>query len=190
MREGDTWRIGWQGTEIRLRHQRGLEFIESLLTRPNEEVHARNLMVTEGIEEQASRARQQAYAENLALADDGGLDVIDEQALRAYRDRLREAGSELSEAQENQDLGRTESLQHEIDALEQAIRSSAGLGTRRRKTGSDAERARVAVRKRVKASLDRIRRDLPGLHAHLAASLRTGTVCRYSPESVVVWTTS
>ena len=77
-----------------------------------------------------------------------------------------------------------------LDFIAQELAGATGLHGRKRRTGSDSERARVAVRKRVKGSLTRIRRELPAMHAHLSASLRTGTLCRYAPESPVSWTTS
>ena len=127
---------------------------------------------------------------DLGIADDSGLEILDEQALQSFRSRFEQARAELEEAQANNDLGRVETLQREIDFLAQELSSATGLQGRKRRTGSDNERARIAVRKRVKASLDRIRRDLPGLHAHLSASLRTGSICRYAPESPVSWQTA
>jgi len=187
--EGDSWRIGWEGQEIRLRQQRGLGFIASLLERPHQEVHARMLMTPDAAPGAHAATQADLATGNLSIADDGGLEVLDEQALQAFRSRFAQARGELAEAEADNDLGRVENLQREIDFLTQELTSATGLHGRKRRTGSDNERARVAVRKRVKASLDRIRRDMPGLHAHLAASIRTGSVCRYAPESPIAWQT-
>jgi hypothetical protein len=188
--EGDSWRIGWEGQEIRLRQQRGLAFIASLLGRPHEEVHARMLMTPDAAPGADAATQADLATGNLSIADDGGLEVLDEQALQAFRSRFAQARGELAEAEADNDLGRVEILQREIDFLTQELTGATGLHGRKRRTGSDNERARVAVRKRVKASLDRIRRDMPGLHAHLSASIRTGSVCRYAPESPVEWQTN
>ena len=187
VREGDTWKLGWEGQSMRLRQQRGLEFIAAMLQHPNEEIHARTLMSASPAPATDATTRAALASGDLAIADDGGLEVLDDQALQAFRSRFEQARNELAEAEANHDLGRVEILQHEIDFLAQELAGATGLQGRKRRTGSDNERARVAVRKRVKAALDRIRRDLPGMHAHLSASLRTGSVCRYSPESPVAW---
>ena len=190
VQEGHTWRLGWGGLEMRLRQQRGLEFIALLLERPHEEIHARMLMSPGAPPATDAATRADLASGDLGIADDSGLEILDEQALQSFRSRFEQARAELEEAQANNDLGRVETLQREIDFLAQELSSATGLQGRKRRTGSDNERARIAVRKRVKASLDRIRRDLPGLHAHLSASLRTGSICRYAPESPVSWQTA
>ncbi len=160
------------------------------MTNPDQEIPARTLMNPGAGAETDASTREQVLSGELGIADDAGLEKLDDQALASFRGRLEEARSELAEAEENHDLGRVESLQREIDFILQELAGATGLHGRKRRTGSDSERARVAVRKRVKGSLDRIRRELPAMHAHLSASLRTGSVCRYAPESPVSWTTS
>jgi hypothetical protein len=188
-RSGDVWLLRWEGEETQLRNQRGLEFIEVLLARPHEEIHSRVLMATDVSAEAATEASRSLRSGEISVAGGDGMEVVDTQALESYRSRLTEAHAELEEARANNDIGRMESLQKEIDIVAEMVRSSSGLGGRRRKTGSDNERARVAVRKRIKAALDRIRRELPALHAHLAACLLTGTVCSYVPEHPTRWET-
>lgn len=188
-RSGDVWLLRWEGEETQLRNQRGLEFIEMLLARPHKEIHSRTLMANDVPAETASEASRSLSSGEISVATGEGMEVVDMQALESYRARLTEARAELDEAQANNDIGRVESLQKEIEIISEMVRSSSGLDGRRRKTGSDNERARVAVRKRIKAALDRIRRDLPALHAHLAAGLQTGTVCSYEPEYPTRWET-
>ncbi|MFP6662902.1 MAG: AAA family ATPase [Deltaproteobacteria bacterium] len=188
-RQGDTWLLGWQGEETRLRHQRGLAFIRTLLERPHETIHSRELMAEGATETSLEAGEQGLRSGELGLADDSGLEAIDAQALRNYRARITELHRELAEAEAHHDIGRTQALHHELDAISEAIHSSTGLGGRRRRTSSDSERARSAVRKRVKAALDRIRRDLPSLHAHLVTHLQTGTLCSYAPETMPAWKT-
>ena len=62
-----------------------------------------------------------------------------------------------------------------------------GLGGRVRRAGSPAERARTAVTARLRASIERISAVHPELGRHLRASVRTGTVCVYEPESPRQW---
>ena len=68
------------------------------------------------------------------------------------------------------------------------LASAVGLGGRDRRTGGSGERARLTVTKRIKDALDRIRRVHPALGEHLAASVRTGLVCKYAPAAPVHWT--
>ena len=76
-------------------------------------------------------------------ADTGrGVEVLDEQARRAYRARLREIEAELAEAEAANDPGRAERLEEEKERLLDEMRKATGLGGRDRKMG-DAARARA-----------------------------------------------
>lgn len=185
-RDGDVWTVGWEGRTVQIKTQRGLEFLHRLVREPGKSLHAQELMA-QGAEPAARRPS--AQKRELSLDEEAGLEVLDETALRNYRNRLSELDTEISEAQDAADLGRVEALQSEREALLDAVRGATGLGGRMRKTGSNAERARTAVRKRIKAALDRIREDLPGLHVHLSASVHTGVFCAYQPLEKVPWTT-
>jgi hypothetical protein len=57
-----------------------------------------------------------------------------------------------------------------------------GLGGRSRRSGSDAERARVNVQRRLRDALRRIAELNPEIGRHLEDSVRTGTFCQYSPR--------
>jgi hypothetical protein len=187
---GDFWEISWEGDTAQLRYQRGFDCLQILLSHPNQDLHCRELMT--GAEAGAANPLDRASLQSgeLGLADDDGLEIVDQQALVAYRARIEEAREELAEAESHHDLGRVQILREEIEAILAMVSGATGLGGRRRKTGSDVERARTAVRKRIKSALDRIRRDLPDLHAHLAANLNTGTICSYAPAVLPDWQTS
>ena len=53
------------------------------------------------------------------------------------------------------------------------------------------ERARLAVTKRIKAAIDRIRHANPALARHLAGAITTGYFCSYAPkaDSPASWST-
>jgi len=57
---------------------------------------------------------------------------------------------------------------------------------------TDAEHARVSVTKAIRGTLARIARLDPALGAHLAATLRTGTICSYHPDprAPIAWNVS
>ena len=75
------------------------------------------------------------------------------------------------------------------EILTQQLAAAMGLGGRHRQTGSAAERARSTVRQRLRAVLQRIAIEHPGLADHLTARVRTGTFCAYQPdpERPIVW---
>jgi hypothetical protein len=99
------------------------------------------------------------------LAAAGGTGpVLDAAARDAYRRRL-------------------DTLAAEADAADRAgdRTAAAGLAGRNRLASLENERARVNVTRTLRAAIERIAPAAPGAAAHLRASVRTGTACRYEP---------
>lgn len=147
---GGLWLVGREGATFVLPRMRGLRHLHTLLSRPDTDVPAVMLGVGEVVEQP-------------------GLELLDDQARRAYRIRLDELDPEL-DAEERTWL---------LDQLGVAT----GLAGRRRTSGSSEERARVAVRKATVAALARIAEADPWLGRHLHGRVQTGTVCRYQIDT-------
>jgi hypothetical protein len=62
-----------------------------------------------------------------------------------------------------------------------------GVGGRFRPTNTTVERARAAVRWRLRAVIERLESRHPALGRHLDRSVRTGVWCVYAPEDPVTW---
>jgi hypothetical protein len=58
---------------------------------------------------------------------------------------------------------------------------SVGLGGCNRRAASHAERARLNVTRAIRATMANLARDNPSLGRHLAATIRTGRYCSYTP---------
>jgi hypothetical protein len=109
-------------------------------------------------------------------------ELLDEQAVDAYRRRLRDLEQEISEAEEWSDLGRLDAARVERDALVDELARGTGLGGRARTAGSSQERARVAVTKAIGAAISRIATVDEPLARHLQGSVRTGLTCSYEQD--------
>jgi hypothetical protein len=163
-RDGDDhWRCGFRGQAIRVRGTRGMDMLARLLAHPGREFHVLDLAVADG--------------EGVAPTDAG--DVLDERALEDYRRRLHEIAAELDEAELWSDLGRTARLRREEEALTSELRRAVGLGGRKRKAASVAERARVNVQRRLRGAIGRLEALVPELGHHLDQAVSTGTFCCY-----------
>jgi hypothetical protein len=114
--------------------------------------------------------------------------VIDDEARDAYRARLLEISAELDKADAAGDRERSASLAGEQEALIAELRGAYGLRGRPRRVGASAERARTAVRSRIRDAVQRIEAAHPALGRHLAHSVRTGSYCVYQPDPPVDWT--
>jgi tetratricopeptide (TPR) repeat protein len=195
-REGEYWSVGSAGTPVRLKDSRGLAYIAYLLRHPGTEFHALDLVGGIGSEsDEKSTARLGLSQENLeqggfhigGLGDAG--EVLDEQAKRAYRQRLSELREELEEAKALDKVERADELEAEIDALTRELARGVGLAGRSRRAASASERARQTVTKAIRAVMDRIVRSDAELGSIFSRSIKTGTFCSYqpSPESPIKW---
>ena len=168
------WTLEWDGSAITLPDRKGVGDLATLLQRPHREVAALELA-----------------GSRLALrgATD---DVVDEAALRAYRDRLNDIDEERDAAALNGDLGRAGRLDEERDAVLAELRRVTGIGNTARSVDDDAERARKAVSARIRDALRHIGQGNSFLGAHLDRSIRTGLRCAYepAPDEEITWVVS
>jgi class 3 adenylate cyclase/tetratricopeptide (TPR) repeat protein len=187
-RQGPVWTIGYGGQTLGLPHMRGLADLQQLLLHPGREFHVRTLDSLESGAPLAPAERAGAGVSVVTGLGDAG-EVLDDEARRAYRERLAEVRAELEEAEGYHDIGRADRLRGELEALEQELGSAIGLGGRSRRARSDIDRRRVAVTKRIRAAIAQIVKACPVLGDHLTASVRTGVHCIYDPppEERVEW---
>ena len=115
------------------------------------------------------------------VACTGGDPALDARARAEYKQRLADLRQQLEEAESNQDIGRMEPLRAELEFISEHLANSVGLGRRDRLAANGAERARGAIRKRIRNAIDRIRNGDPELGDHLARSIKTGLYCVYAP---------
>ena len=118
-------------------------------------------------------------------------ELIDLEALDAYRTRLDDLSTEIDQAETAADIGRVEILETEREQLVAEIRRATGLGGRLRSNPNDpAERARKAVSARIRDAIRRVDTVAPLLAAHLDRSIQTGLQCSYTPandEASISW---
>ena len=163
-RDGDFWTVACEGELTRLKDTKGIGFLVMLLRHPGREFHALDL----------------GGAGDLRTGDSG--EMLDADARRAYKARLRELDEELREAESFNDIGRTARLREEMEMLAGELGRATGLGARSRKAGSDAERARLNVTRAVRKVLRKIEAECPVLGRHLDRAVQTGLFCSYEPD--------
>jgi tetratricopeptide (TPR) repeat protein len=178
LREGEYWSILYDGRTLRLKDSKGLRYLSRMLTDPGREFHALDLLAGEA----GSSSRSRPSVENPHLVESDVGELLDARAIGEYRRRLSELDSDADEARAMGDHERAARAETERDTIVDALAGAVGLGGRARRAGDPAERARVSVTKAIRSALDRIKRDCPDLHRHLAATIRTGTYCSYTPD--------
>jgi len=172
-REGEYWAITYAKRVTRLRDSKGLRILAHLLAdpgRPHAALDLERLGAPDG--DQTARA--------IASGDAG--ELLDAEARRAYRARINElrAAIEIAEAWGTAD--EVGPPREESNFITHELSRALGLGGRSRHAGSIAERARLNVVRAVRSAMRRIAATDADLGAHLEATIRTGTVCAYTPD--------
>ena len=183
-REGEYWTLAYRDRLTRLADSKGLRHIAHLLAHPGQPIHVLDLIsLTDPLAAPSEAAQNESSTldTRIALKGDGG-ETLDTKARDAYTRRLKELREELDEARELGHESRALEAEAEIDALMAHLKSSLGIGGRARKSGSTAERARLAVSKSIGRALESITAANPELGRLLETTIKTGTFCCYQPD--------
>jgi tetratricopeptide (TPR) repeat protein len=181
--EGEFWTLRFEGRTHRVRDAKGMRFIAQLLARPAQALAATQLVAYESpaawIPDGVAGGAVAELEVVGSLGDAGPR--LDERARREYAAHLSDLRTERDEAERLHDLGRLSAATEQIEWLSRELATASGLDGRPRRSASHVERARLAVRQRIKATFDRLERSDPALARFLTARIRTGTVCAYEP---------
>jgi tetratricopeptide (TPR) repeat protein len=179
-REGDVWRLDYEGRVLRVRDAKGMRHLALLLANPGIEFHA--VDVATAAEGGAAPGAQSA--EGLAVragTGDAG-PALDAQAKAEYRSRLEDLRAEIEEAESFNDPERAAHAREEMEFIAHELSAAVGLGGRDRRAASAAERARVNVTRALRREIRRIADEDAGLGRELETTVRTGTFCAYEPD--------
>jgi hypothetical protein len=178
LRQNDYWIIRYDGHVAFLKCTRGLCCLAVLLSDPGREFHVRELLT--GL---MTVSKPVGANQSLPTGLHAGGPMLDAKAKAEYKRRITELWQDLNEAERFNDPQRKTEVQNELQAVSDHLASAIGLGGRDRNTSLDAERARSAVTKRIKKAIQKIGEAIPSLGYHLAARIKTGYFCSYSPRA-------
>ncbi len=187
IREGEYWTVAFAGRELRVRDSKGMGYLAELLAHPEREIEV--LALAGG--RSAERASPAEVAD-AGLTPSSGFDgdpLLDEQAKRAYRERLEDLQSEIDEADAFNDPERATRARAQYEAIVDELAGAVGLGRRDRRTGTAGERARLNVTRAIRSAIARVAEHDGALGEHLSACVHTGRVCVYRPDrqAPVAW---
>jgi hypothetical protein len=183
VREGAYWAITYEERTIHLPNLKGIQYIARLLPHPGRELPVLELVTQ--VEGGAPTIRPtlndgpQTGLRVAGLHDED--DVLDEEALVAYRRRLAELSSKPNPGEDELDEKRW---------LESQLRTATGLAGRPRQVTSDAERARTNVTNLVRSAIRKIGGHDPALAVFLTNSIKTGLRFSYVPDKPITWVLS
>jgi hypothetical protein len=167
-RWGRQWRIELRGRVAIVDDMVGLHHLATLIANPGVDIPAVKL---------ADPGR------SAAPPGPAPQPVLDREALRQYRARLRELAGEIGAAEAAGDGERVAALRSELNWLQREVETSTGLGGRPRHFADGSERARIAVGKAIRRALERIAAVDAVIGAELRACVKTGGQCCYRPAA-------
>ncbi len=190
---GQFWTISYDGRTLRLKDSKGLQFLHFLLAHPGEEFHAQRLLAevegnASGHGDTSTTMERQFLNDGLnvsSLGDAGP--VLDDQARKAYKQRLDDLAAELEEAREFNEYERAERFEGEMEALTKELAAAYGLGGRPRKLADPDEKARKTISKAIGRALKHIKENDENLWRHLQNALSLGLFPTYKPHPPVIW---
>ena len=156
------WELEVDGERARVADGVGMRYLAQLLAAPGHDFAADGL---------AGAAVDTASSQEL----------LDETAVRSYRNRVEELRADIADAEDDADLERAARHRIELDQLTEHIEAQLGLGYRSRTFADSRERARTSVQKAIRRSLASVAGQAPLLGELLSRSIRTGLVCRFEP---------
>jgi hypothetical protein len=179
--DGDYWTIVYRGSVVRIRHGKGLTCLAYLLSHPEAEIHAASLAAAMADKAARLDAARAGEAHEMADLGDAG-PMLDAQAKAEYRRRLQALRDGAEDARERGDYALASRLEEEMDFIAAELGRAIGIGGRDRRAASAAERARLNVTKAIKSVIAKIAEHNRLLGQHLAATVKTGTFCSYTPD--------
>ncbi|WP_246266897.1 hypothetical protein [Nonomuraea typhae] len=164
-RHGQRWRLTFGTRSVLVDHSVGMGHLATLLDNPGREVRAGDLV-----------------AGPVAAEPGAAQPVLDEEAKRAYQQRLTQLRDDIDELESLNDLERATTLRAEHDWLVTELAAAAGLAGRTRAFTGPEERARISVGKAIRRAIARITAADPVIGAELRATVQTGQRCVYRPR--------
>ena len=168
VRHGAMWMLTAAGRSVTIGDSLGARYLATLLSNPGAEISVLELV--------------QQQPPDLAAAGLAAQELLDEDARRAYRQRITDLQEQIDEAEAGSDLMRAETARSELDWLLAELGHATGLAGRSRAFPSDAERSRSSVQKAIRRALVRIGTADPEIRAYLEATIVTGVRCSYRPS--------
>ncbi len=170
-KSGAYWELRFGGKPVLVRDSKGMKYIVELLRCPGTDIHVSQLL-----------GAVEGQGEELRLGSAGI--ILDETARRQYKARGEELTEELEEAKRNNNWGRQEEIETELDQMAEQLASATGLGGRDREACDDVERARKRVSRAITTAIKAIGEHHRELADHVSLHVKRGEFCCYHGDGV------
>lgn len=193
-RNGDMWEVTYKGKPTNIKHRNGMLYIEHLLRNPKREFRPLELkQIIEPPETVIPLGDESPGNEDDSAKKEGGMSpveanaVADNEALRAYYNRLTEIDVELEEAICNKDQAKEDELLSEKDAILQQVRGSTVIQGQFRQFSGNETKVKDAISTAIRRAINSIKEHHEELSVHLDSNVSRGNPFSYSSEPEIDW---
>jgi hypothetical protein len=193
----NTWKISFEGKTIHPRDSIGFKYIHCLVRNPDKEFKVIELIreikkspppkdTYNGMNKE--QTEEQLIEDGLSKGSTG--EVIDERAIKEYKNRYNELVDELEDETIPKSDETIAEIKEEIEKISKALNAGCDIHGQPRRIAGNAEKARRAVSKAIIESLDKIKDEQSGhsaLWKHFENTLTIGIYCSYKPEKPIPW---
>lgn len=189
---GHYWTLTYENQTVHIKDLKGLHYMALLLEKPLVHFDVMKMVaLVEGHPNTISSVYRDLSPKILNSIEEGGFGdagpILDDRAVKAYRDRLKKLDVDLDQAQKIKNVDQENKIQGEIDFIAKELKKATGLGGRIRPADKSFDRPRKAVGNAIKNSIAQIKNVHPQLALHLHQSLTLGKVCHYQPPQPISW---
>ena len=198
IKRGDWWEISFKGKSTIISNIKGLRYIHELLTKPGEDISCYDLEKTIDISDPEILDAKKISASlkpDSYKKDDGAKQlptvdrepIIDDQADREIKKKIKDLKYDLEKAQELYDHKKEANIREEINQILKYYNSSRNKYGGKRVFPTGPEKSRQRVLKNITTAQNKIRKRLPALADHLKEYLDTGNDCKYKNQDSIEW---
>ena len=175
-RQGQGWKVRFEGQETILQESFGAEYIHTLLSKPHTKVDVLDLLKLSP-EEKISLKQQQGSSPE-RITEETGI---------KYREQCNELKDKMKAAEDVHDYKRAAEYDEELTKLRKELEASVNRHGRLRKSIAPLDTKRKAVWKNIMTVRQELKTSLPSLAQHLKSCLKTGMKCCYRLDKEMIW---
>lgn len=201
-RTGDYWNIVYGGENTSLKSTKGLTCIAHLLDNAGNSIRAYDLRMwvdkkvpTSGRDStkdiiyynEENRKEDESTSKHANATRDGVGVVLTSEAIAYINEELRELQEDLEIAKKNNDPGKKDKIQMDIDDLKNSLVADVGIKDHPREFNSNEEVDRKDIDTNIRRAYKKLKEKHNPLWLHLTNHIKISNKCSYSPDGSMDW---
>ena len=189
VREGNFWRLQYQGKMVNAKDSNGMKLLSILLSHPYVSFKPHDLM--DSVNKPAPDAIGKEHKDNFEIpyAGESTQKILTEKEMGILKNRTAVLAEDIQLSIDDGNITQEQSLRIELEKIEDFLRKNTHKGKSRILGSDDTERHRKSSSIAIRRAISAIQTIHPDLAGHLTHSVIHGIETRYSPEATTLWST-